>query len=169
MKLSRRNFLAASVGGLVLPASTAFTQSPEQPRRGGKLNYVIHPEPTTLVCFNTTEGPAIQASTKVVEGLLTYDFDLNPKPLLATAWSVSEDGLQYRFDLRRNVNWHDGKPFTARDLVYSFGLLKSAHPRGRTTFSNLGDVRALDDFTVVATLSKPAPYLLYALAAGESP
>ena len=88
---------------------------------------------------------------------------------MATAGSVSEDGLQYRFDLRRNVTWHDGKPFTANDVVYSFGLLKSAHPRGRTTFSNLSDVRAVDDFTVVATLSKPAPYLLYALAGGELP
>jgi peptide/nickel transport system substrate-binding protein len=169
MTLSRRTFVAVAVGGVVLPASAVLPQTPEQPQRGGRLNYVIHPEPTTLVCFNTTEGPAIQASSKVVEGLLTYDFDLNPKPQLATAWSVSEDGLQYRFDLRRNVAWHDGKPFTADDVVYSLGLLKSAHPRGRTTFSNLSDVRAIDDFTVLVTLSKPAPYLLYALAAGESP
>lgn len=142
-----------------------------KPRRGtgGRLNFVVHPEPTTLVCFNTTEGPAIQASSKVVEGLLTYDYDLDPKPQLAVAWSVSEDGLQYRFDLRRNVKWHDGRPFGAADVVYSLGLLKSAHPRGRTTFANLREVRALDDHTVVLSLSKPAPYLLFALAAGESP
>jgi peptide/nickel transport system substrate-binding protein len=169
MILSRRSFVAASISGLALPASGALSQTPQSPRRGGRLNYIIHPEPTTLVCFNTTEGPAIQASSKVVEGLLTYDFDLNPKPQLATSWSVSENGLQYRFDLRRNVTWHDGNPFTAKDVVYSFELLKSAHPRGRTTFSNLKEVRAVDDFTVLATLSKPAPYLLSALAAGESP
>jgi peptide/nickel transport system substrate-binding protein len=170
MVLSRRDLLAAGAAGLLLPPHRARAQpAADAPNPGGRLSFVIHPEPTTLVCFNTTEGPAIQASTKVVEGLLTYDFDLNPKPQLATAWSVSEDGLQYRFELRRNVRWHDGRPFTAADVTYSLSLLKSAHPRGRTTFSNLHEVRALDDHTVVLTLSKPAPYLLYALAAGESP
>lgn len=170
MTISRRDLLAAGAAVLLPPRQRAWAQAAEgAPTRGGRLSFVIHPEPTTLVCFNTTEGPAIQASTKVVEGLLTYDFDLNPKPQLATAWTVSEDGLQYRFDLRRNVNWHDGHPFTAADVVYSLSLLKSAHPRGRTTFANLREARALDDHTVSLTLSKPAPYLLYALAAGESP
>jgi peptide/nickel transport system substrate-binding protein len=77
--------------------------------------------------------------------------------------------LQYRFELRRNVKWHDGNPFAAADVVDSLSMLKSAHLRGRTTFSNLQEVRALDDHTVALTLSKPAPYLLHALAAGESP
>lgn len=170
MTVSRRHFLSGAGAGLLLSRSERRARASETPpRHGGRLNFVIHPEPTTLVCFNTTEGPAIQASSKVVEGLLTYDYDLNPKPQLAVAWSVSEDGLQYRFDLRRNVKWHDGRPFGAADVVYSLGLLKSAHPRGRTTFANLREVRALDDHTVVLTLSRPAPYLLFALAAGESP
>ncbi|WP_247302823.1 MULTISPECIES: hypothetical protein [unclassified Bradyrhizobium] len=91
--MSRRSFVATTAAALAV--STATRAQEEAPRPGGRLSFVIHPEPTTLVCFNTTEGPAIQASTKVVEGLLTYDFDLNPKPQLATAWSVSEDGLQY--------------------------------------------------------------------------
>ena len=168
VSISRRTFVTASVAALAAPAGGARAQE-GSPRAGGRLSFVIQPEPTTLVCFNTTEGPAIQASTKVVEGLLTYDFELNPRPQLATAWSVSEDGLQYRFELRRNVKWHDGQPFTAADVVYSIGLLKSAHPRGRTTFANLLESGAVDEHTVVLKLSKPAPYLLYALAAGESP
>ncbi len=56
-------------------AAAACVLPSAEPRRGGGLNYVIHPEPPTLVCVNATEGPAIQASTKVVEGLLAYDFD----------------------------------------------------------------------------------------------
>ncbi|MGY3581726.1 peptide/nickel transport system substrate-binding protein [Bradyrhizobium sp. USDA 4341] len=165
--MSRRGFVAGTAAALSVSTSTRAQEG--GPRAGGRLSFVIHPEPTTLVCFNTTEGPAIQASTKVVEGLLAYDFDLNPKPQLATAWSVSEDGLQYRFELRRNVSWHDGQAFTSADVVYSVGLLKSAHPRGRTTFANLIEATAVDEHTVVLKLSRPAPYLLYALAAGESP
>jgi len=110
--VSRRGFVRGTLATLALPGTAAATQD-VAPHAGGRVSFVIHPEPTTLVCFNTTEGPAIQASTKVVEGLLTYDFELNPRPQLATAWSISEDGLQYRFELRRNVKWHDGQPFTA--------------------------------------------------------
>lgn len=158
----------AFTAGLAAP-SLGQAQGPGSPRRGGTLNFLIHPEPSTLNCFTTTEGPAIQASSKVLEGLLTYDFELNPRPQLAVSWSASPDGLEYRFDLRRSVRWHDGRPFTAHDVVFSLNLLKSSHPRGRTTLANLKDVRALDDHSVVVGLSKPAPYFLYALAGGESP
>jgi peptide/nickel transport system substrate-binding protein len=168
MPLSRRALLVGSLAAGFRPAIGAAGPA-ESPRHGGTLNYLIHPEPTTLVCFNTTEGPAIQASTKAVEGLLTYDYDLNPHPQLATAWSICEDGLEYRFELRRNIRWHDGAPFTAADVVYSLELLKSAHPRGRTTFANVETVRAVDDHHVVVRLTRPAPYILYALAGGESP
>ncbi|GJD48346.1 hypothetical protein OPKNFCMD_1064 [Methylobacterium crusticola] len=165
---SRRTLLALAAGGLA-PARPGPARAAGAPRRGGILNVVIHPEPTTLVCFNTTEGPAIQASTKVHEGLLTYGFDLTPRPQLATAWEVSGDGLAYRLSLRRGVTWHDGAPFTAEDVAFSIDLLRRAHPRGRTTFANLREARALDAHTVVLTLDRAAPYLLAALAGAESP
>jgi peptide/nickel transport system substrate-binding protein len=173
MRFSRRDLLAASAVGVIAGAypfgRTAAQGQPETPQRGGTLSFVIHPEPTTLSSFNTTEGPAIQASTKVHEGLLTYDFELNPQPQLATSWSVSEDSLNYAFELRHDVIWHDGKPFTAEDVVFSIELAKSFHPRGRTTFANLREVRSAGTHKVILTLAKPAPYLLYALAAGETP
>jgi peptide/nickel transport system substrate-binding protein len=169
MSLSRRALMLGSLAVGLRPSGGSAAEPGQTPRHGGTLNYLIHPEPTTLVCFNTTEGPAIQASAKVVEGLLTYDFDLNPQPQLATAWAVSEDGLEYRFELRRNVRWHDGAPFTSADVVYSLALLREAHPRGRTTFANVETVHASDDHHVVVRLTRPAPYILYALAGGESP
>ncbi len=89
--------MAGAAAGLALPPLPATAQNAATPARGGTLNYLIDPEPSTLNCFNTTEGPAIQASSKVLEGLLTYDYDLNPQPRLATSWTVSEDGLEYRF------------------------------------------------------------------------
>jgi len=42
------------------------------------------------------------------------------KPLLAESWEVSRDGLTYTFKLKRGVKWHDGKPFTARDVAFTF-------------------------------------------------
>ncbi|AXK67747.1 ABC transporter substrate-binding protein [Burkholderia sp. IDO3] len=171
-RLTRREFLIASGAALAGPAlpSVAATQAPGGARaRGGTLNVLINPEPPVLVSLFQTTGPTLAASSKVHDGLLAYDFDLQPKPQLATAWQVSPDGLQYRFTLRRGVKWHDGRPFTSADVAFSIGLLKQVHPRGRSTFANVTKVLAPDPATVVVELSKPAPFLIRALSAGESP
>jgi peptide/nickel transport system substrate-binding protein len=139
----------------------AFAQAKTQtqtPKRGGTLNMLINPEPPALVSIFQTTGPALVASSTVLEGLLAYDFDLNPKQL-AMAWNISPDGLRYAFTLRQNVKWHDGQPFTSDDVAFSIDLLKSIHPRGRSTFANITRVSTPDVRTAVIELSKSAPYL----------
>jgi peptide/nickel transport system substrate-binding protein len=155
---------AASTAASTAPANTVNT-----PKSGGTLNWIVSPEPGSIVPLTTTAGGNCEIGPKIVEGLLTYDYKLNPKPLLATAWSVSKDGLQYRFELRRGVKWHDGKDFTSEDVAFSILTLKQYHPRGRSVFANVSSVRTPDAHTAVLLLSKPAPYLLSALSATESP
>ncbi len=135
----------------------------------GTLNWVIASEPALFVPLTTSAGSSCDLGPKVVEGLLSYDYKLNPQPLLATSWTVSKDGLQYRFDLRKGVKWHDGKDFTSADVAFSILALKQYHPRGRATFANVEGVRTPDAHTAIVVLSKPAPYLLTALAGTESP
>jgi peptide/nickel transport system substrate-binding protein len=166
--------LAAGAAGLALGpfASLAHASSegaPVTPRRGGRLTMLVNPEPNALINFATTAGAETKISPKVTEGLLCYDFNVKPRPQLATAWSISTDGLQYTFKLREGVRWHDGQPFTSKDVAVSVGLLKQYHSRGRSTFANVAEVRTPDAHTAVLQLSKPAPYLIYALAASESP
>ncbi|SAK74218.1 extracellular solute-binding protein [Caballeronia temeraria] len=67
------------------------------------------------------------------------------------------------------MKWHDGTSFTSDDVAYSILTLKQAHPRGRSTFANVTDVKTPDRYTVVIDLSKPAPFLLTALSGSESP
>ena len=130
---------------------------------------LIDPEPPTLTTIAHSAGASVLISAKTTEGLLSYGFDLSPQPQLATAWSVSADGLQYSFTLRRGVKWHDGRPFTSADVAHSIGLLKQYHPRGRATFSSVSEVRTPDAHTAILVLSKPVPYLITALSAAESP
>ncbi|ODU19122.1 MULTISPECIES: ABC transporter substrate-binding protein [unclassified Variovorax] len=170
----RRHFLqgGASLGVAALAGPMpAWAQAPAagSPVRGGTLTVLIDPEPPTLTTIAHSAGSSVLISAKTTEGLLTYDFDLSPQPQLATAWTVSADGLQYTFTLRRGVRWHDGKPFTSADVAHSIGLLKQYHPRGRATFSSVAEVRTPDAYTAVLVLSKPVPYLLTALSASESP
>jgi peptide/nickel transport system substrate-binding protein len=164
--LTRRRFtggLAAGALGLARPARAGT------PRRGGTLTMVIQPEPPTLVSLTHTAGPTTRVSPKVTEGLLAFDLDFRPRPQLATAWEVSGDGLRYRFALRRGVQWHDGQPFTSADVAHSIRLLKEHHPRGRGTLAGVVDVLTPDPHTAEIVLSRPAPYLLAALTASETP
>ena len=141
----------------------------QTPNRGGTLVMTLHPQPSTLVGAATSAGPTYVVSPKIVEGLVSYDFDYNLKPALATSWTVSENGLEITFNLRQGVKWHDGKDFAAADVVFSINTLKQHHPRGRATFANVTAMKTPDSHTVLLKLSKPAPYMMNALAAAESP
>jgi peptide/nickel transport system substrate-binding protein len=141
----------------------------QTPKKGGTLTFLMTNEPNTLISLTTTATTALTVSGKTTEGLLEYDYDIKPRPSLATAWEISPDGLRYTFKLRPNVKFHDGKPFTSADVAYSIQLLKTAHPRGRNTFANVSNVKTPDDRTAIIELDKPAPYLIKAFAAAESP
>ncbi|PYM14905.1 MAG: hypothetical protein DMD81_16595 [Candidatus Rokuibacteriota bacterium] len=56
----------------------------------------------------------------VFDSLLELDANLGVRPLLAESWEASRDGLTYTFKLRKGVTWHDGRPFTARDVAFTF-------------------------------------------------
>lgn len=160
----------ATLLGATALAATAGNAQAQAPKRGGTLVMSIIPEPASLVCAFNTAAPLTVIGPKFVEGLLAYDFALNPQPLLATAWSVSADGLAISFTLRKGVTWHDGKPFTSADVAYSvLELLKKFHPRGRSTLAPVTSVDTPDDHTAIFRLSRPAPAIMSALSSSEAP
>lgn len=103
----------------------------------------------------------------IYEALFTLDPQtLLPKPLLATRWEISEDKLHYTFHLRDDVQWHDGKPMTADDVIYSFQKIKDptvdAAPL-RNYFKDLQSAEKLDDDTVYFTYAEPNVGALYTI------
>jgi peptide/nickel transport system substrate-binding protein len=162
--LRKRDVLALAFGasiGLTAVSSAPVQAQTDQPRHGGTLRFVMKYEPATLTSINNTSTPL--TSGKIFDGLVTYDFDLNPKPQLATSWTVSPDGLKYTFKLREGVTWHDGKPFSSADAAFSILRMKQGHPRGRATFANVTEANTPDANTLEIVLSQPAPYLIVAL------
>ena len=96
-------------------------------------------------------------------------------PDLATSWSWNEEGTELTLLLREGIRWHDGKPFTARDVQCTFDLLtgKSSeklriNPR-KSWWRNLEAVTANGDYEVTFHLKRPQPAFLTALAGGFSP
>jgi len=98
----------------------------------------------------------------IYSGLLKYDGDLSLKGDLAESWEVSPDGLTITFKLRRGVKWHDGAPFSARDVLFTYQVM--VDPKTPTAYSGdylqVKKAEALDDYTFRVTYPKPfAPAL----------
>jgi peptide/nickel transport system substrate-binding protein len=161
--LSRRHLLAAA-STMAMAGPAGFTQrvAAQAPTRGGTLTSLLSPEPATLMIGINQTTPTNIVAGKIYESLLRYDFDLKPMPGLAKSWSLSPDGRTYTFKLQENVKWHDGKPFTADDVVFSTDVyLKEVHPRTRPIFLRCESITAPDPLTVVFRLKEPfAPFLM---------
>ena len=100
------------------------------------------------------------------DGLVEFVPDtLAVRPALASSWTISTDGLVYTFTLRDGIRFHDGRPITTDDVVWSIQRAVS-HPttQKKSFFSALAGVTAPDGGTVVMTLSRPYDAFLSVLA-----
>ena len=146
--------------GIVLSCLAAGFAAAQTPKPGGVANAVIQPEPPGLMLAVVQNGPTQMVSGNIYEGLLRYGPKLEPQPSLAESWTVSEDAKTYTFKLKPGVTWHDGKPFTSADVLFSIETLKVTHPRARANLVQLEKVEAPDALTVVFTLKQPfGPFL----------
>ena len=98
----------------------------------------------------------------IFSALVRPDEQLRPVPDLATSWAASDDGLSYTFHLRPGVRWHDGEPFTARDVKFTFEQVIDVRSgsRLRSDFAAVAGVDVIDSLTVRFRLHAPfAPFL----------
>ncbi|MBL8671543.1 MAG: ABC transporter substrate-binding protein [Alphaproteobacteria bacterium] len=132
------------------------------PKRGGTLTTMITPEPPILVLGVNNQGPTGIAAAKIYQGLVKFSPTLEPLPELAQSWTISDDKRTYTFRLQPNVKWHDGKPFTAEDVIFSvMKFHMEVAPRARSIFSKITEAKAIDPVTVSFTLDAPfQPFLL---------
>jgi peptide/nickel transport system substrate-binding protein len=106
---------------LALVLGLAAPGVPPDAGAAGK-NFVIGflGDATSLNPVIATDGQSYIAEWPIYDSLVELDEKLGVKPLLAESWEVSRDGLTYTFKLKKGVKWHDGKPFTARDVAFTF-------------------------------------------------
>ncbi|MCD6412859.1 MAG: peptide-binding protein [Elusimicrobia bacterium] len=119
-------------------------------------------EPSYLNPLLATDSASGDINGFVFNGLTKYDKDLKITGDLAESWDVTPDGLTIVFHLRKNVLWHDGKPFTSRDVLFTYEKL--VDPKVLTPFSSdykrIASVRIPDDYTVKVKYKEPfAPAL----------
>ncbi|MEO5579882.1 MAG: ABC transporter substrate-binding protein [Gemmatimonadaceae bacterium] len=142
-----------------------------QSRNHSTLVAAISNDPGHLNTAITTNGSVHSAAGLLYNGLVSLDANLEPVPDLAERWEVENGGTLYRFHLRRDVRWHDGKPFTAADVKFTFEeLLVKFHARTRASVGPaLLRVDAPDDSTVEFRFRRPYAALLQQLDVDEAP
>ncbi len=98
----------------------------------------------------------------IFSSLVRPDENLRPVPDLAQSWSTSVDGLEYTFNLKPGVKWHDGEPFSATDVKFTFDQIRDVKSGSRlgSDFAALAGVDVIDSLTVRFRLKAPfAPFL----------
>jgi len=93
------------------------------------------------------------------EGLTRYTKDYKIEPALATSWKQLSD-THYRFTLRKGVKFHDGSPFSADDVVFSYQRILQPQGTMQIYVTGVKEVKKVDDYTVDFILSGPVPVLL---------
>lgn len=153
-------WLLAGVAALAV----AMPVAAEEIKRGGTAIIHMNSEQRVL-------NPALRASTgvynisgKIVEPLIDRRYD-GYEPVLATDWSSSEDGLTITVNLREDVRWHDGQPFTCDDVSFTaMEMWKALLNYSTTLQQNLESVDCPDPHTAVFNYSSPMPLGLFVAA-----
>jgi peptide/nickel transport system substrate-binding protein len=143
----RRVLLAALAAAALLGAAEAET-----------LRWASQGDPQTADPHSQNELLTNLFSQQVHDTLVLRDKDLKIVPGLATSWT--QNGLVWRFSLRKGVKFHDGTPFTADDVVFSFERASQPTSQIRQYAIPVGKPRKIDDYTVEFVQDKPNPITL---------
>ena len=177
MKRNREEFLALGASLLVMvTANAALAQKP-----GGILRMYSPDSPASMSIHEESTVYAQSPMMGVFNNLIMFNQHVKQNSLesivpdLATGWSWNEEGTALTLPLRQGVMWHDGKPFTAKDVICTWELLleKSSeklrvNPR-KANFNNLDRVTANGDWEVTFHLKRPQPAFPMLLADGFAP
>ena len=118
---------------------------------------------SNLIPLLASDSASHSVAGMVFNGLVKYDKDMNIVGDLAESWDVTQNGLVITFHLRKGVQWHDGKPFTAADVLYTYQV--TTDPKTPTAYAGdflkIKKAEVLDDYTFRVTYDKPfAPALI---------
>jgi peptide/nickel transport system substrate-binding protein len=180
MAMMRDLRMLAAASSMML-ATMAATNAAFAQKQGGILRMSHFDSPASMSLHEEATAAANRPMMGVFNNLVMYKQDVAQNSLqsivpdLAASWSWSEEGTELSFPLRQGVKWHDGKPFTAKDVKCTWDMLTGKsdeklrlNPR-KSWYRNLEEVSVNGDHEVTFHLKRPQPSFLALLASGWSP
>jgi oligopeptide transport system substrate-binding protein len=167
-----------------LPAHELKQDHDHPPERGGTLRFVQE-RVTTLDPKELGDVYSATVAAQVHRGLLFYGTNLTPMPDLAESWTISRDGLEFTFRIRAGARFHNGRPVTAEDFIYTFqriftpagspgiagqflSVIEGAEDYHAGRVSRIRGLTALSDRSLRIRLGRPDAYFLWALAMSQA-
>ena len=135
------------------------------------LVYGMQQEPTTLdPTSDATASIDAIVSHNILESLTTVTESGEVRPDLAESWTISDDGLTYRFNLLHGVKYHDGTDFDASDVKFAFdrAMAKDSVNPTKGIFKPVESVTVIDPYTVEIVLKNRDAFFLFNLAKGDA-
>ncbi len=173
----RQRYGLAVIG--LLAASVPLAPAEAQ-KSGGTLRVYSPDSPGSMSILEESTAFAVGPMMGVFNNLVLFNQSMKQNsvetltPDLATSWAWSSDKRQLTLQLRQGVKWHDGRPFTAKDVecTWNYYLERSeaklrVNPR-RTNYANLDRVEVKGDFEVTFHLKRPQPSFVAFLGGGVS-
>ena len=182
--MSRSKALALLLAAVLVAGVTGTPAISQTPKSGGVMNVMQREDlPQGFSIHETATISTVWPSMPCFSNLVLFD------PLkkiessdtiigeLAEKWSWQDNYRNLVFFLRKGVKWHDGQPFTSKDVKYTFDMVREApdaaaklriNPR-KDWYTNVEHIEAADPHTVVFRLKRPQPSLVMLLASGYSP
>ena len=159
-----RNGLALTLAGLMLATAPALAQPTEI-----KIGVALEP-PALDPTAGAAEAIDVVVYQNVFEGLVRIDQTGAVQPGLAESWTISEDGLTYRFRLHEGITFHDGTGFDADDVKFTFDrlLAEDSVNAQKALYEPIAAVTVVDPTTVDFTLSRPDGLFLFNLGRGDA-
>jgi peptide/nickel transport system substrate-binding protein len=175
-----RDFCGLTAAVIII-TTMAVPEATHAQKPGGILRLSHFDSPASMSILEEATRAAEEPAMAVMNNLVVYDQHVAQNSLqsivpdLATKWEWSEDGKELTFPLRQDVKWHDGKPFTAKDVKCTWDLLMGTgseklriNPR-QSWYSNVSEITTSGDYEVTFHLKRPQPALLALLASGWAP
>ena len=157
--LSKRRLLSFAAG-VALVAGASFGAAPASAQQ--TLRWAFQGNLNTLDPYGINETTTLGLQGNVYEGLTKRGKDLKIIPGLAERWEVLDNGLRWRFYLRKGVKFHNGNDFNADDVVFSAQRVVANNSQLTSRLSGGPEFVKVDDFTVDVKLQSPNPILHYA-------
>src|SRR5258705_1264860 len=176
----RRYFTNLTVGAALFALSCTSGAALAE-KAGGILRIPFVTSPASMSIHEESTIAALGPMMGVFNNRIMFDQHVRKislsaiVPDLAESWTYNEDGKSLTFKLRQGVKWHDGKPFTAKDVKCTWELIAGTtadklrvNPR-KSWYRNLEGVSVDNDYQVTFNLKRPQPSFIALLASGWSP
>ena len=127
------------------PQKKLNSTNSKDPKKGGAIVVASIGDARTLIPLLATDSASATITSQVYSALLRYDKNIELEGELAKSWDIEDGGLKIIFHLREDVNWHDGHPFTAKDVEFTYNKL--IDPAVKTAYS--GDFKKVKEFNIL--------------------